>query len=595
MKQSYKAEVSDVERELHRGSFREQYLVYCRKSTDEPNNQKNSLSYQKEQIAQFAHREKIRIANINIPGFCRDGVISEKHSAFKNESSMIVNDDHTVQFGIERPKFHRLAQYLSQGLIKGVVCLCWDRASRNSADSSILKKLRKRGVDFRFVLATYDKSSSGELHMDIDDMFAEHHSRVTSEKVKLANLKNKRNGFCTHKAPVGYLNTGSVEHKPLDPVRAPLVTRMFELADDGWSLVDIARWVTEQGFTMSPKRKRRTHAEMLADEEQDNPSTISAICLPPRYTTIQQILRNRFYTGMVRGENGVWAASRSHTALVSMALFERVQEKLHLRNRSKRYKTPLAHPFRGMVTCAGCRRVYTPYIKKGILYLTSRCRDECENTKRNINLHFLSLHVPAAITKLSLTQEELDQLDTCAEKAIATKHGQEEQREAAIRRQKTIREEIAYLKENKLVLLKSLVYSPEELVLEEQRLQRSLNQLEHPDDESLAPPDEAARLARNISELIKNTAAYWEFANPFEKESICRIVFSELRISQKTLECKAIPALTPFEDSSFSICARTTWLSELSKHARAINSAIDLLASVVPNNTRVPYEKSRPR
>src|SRR5207245_2504238 len=123
----------------------------------------------------------------------------------------------------------------------------------------------------RFVLATYDDTSSGALHMDIDDMFSEHHSRVTKEKIILSTQKSRRNGLCTYQAPVGYLNIGTMENKPLDSERAPVVVRMFELAAAGWSLADIARWATAQGFTMPPKRKGRTRDELLFDEEHDNP------------------------------------------------------------------------------------------------------------------------------------------------------------------------------------------------------------------------------------------------------------------------------------------------------------------------------------
>ena len=57
--------------------------------------------------------------------------------------------------------------------------------SRNKGDDTLIRKLMRKGVDVRFVYANYDKTSSGALHMDIDGMFAQHHSRVTSEKVSL--------------------------------------------------------------------------------------------------------------------------------------------------------------------------------------------------------------------------------------------------------------------------------------------------------------------------------------------------------------------------------------------------------------------------
>jgi hypothetical protein len=61
----------------------------------------------------------------------------------------------------------------------------------------------RKGIDVRFVYANYDKTSAGALHMDIDGMFAEHHSRVTSEKVRLTTWNLRERGVVTYKAPIG--------------------------------------------------------------------------------------------------------------------------------------------------------------------------------------------------------------------------------------------------------------------------------------------------------------------------------------------------------------------------------------------------------
>ena len=211
------------DKKIGQGVYKNQYLLYNRKSTDEPENQKNSLHYQRAENLRYALKEHLSIAPVTIPGFCTDGIIAEKHSAYKEDEIMVITDNGIVQFRIERPKFHKLMQLLNKKLFKGVIFLCWDRASRNDADEAILKKLLKNDIDLRFTLVSYDKSSSGALHMDIDGMFAQHHSRVTSEKVKL-NIRNQREkGICTSKAPVGYLNLGRMDNKPLDPVRGHLL------------------------------------------------------------------------------------------------------------------------------------------------------------------------------------------------------------------------------------------------------------------------------------------------------------------------------------------------------------------------------------
>jgi site-specific DNA recombinase len=543
--------------EILGGKYRNCYLIYDRKSTDEPNNQKNSLEYQKNENIRFSKRENLPIAQITLSGFVTNGIISEKHSAFKENDLMLISDDGTVQFNIERPKFHRMVQLLHKGLFKGVIFLCWDRASRNPSDSTIIKKLIKAGVDVRFALATYDKTSSGSLHQDIDGMFSEHHSRVTSEKVTLVTRENRRKGMCTYRAPVGYLNLGTMENKPFDPERAPFITKMFQLADEGWSLMDISKWATEQGFTMAPTRKRRSKEEILSDEEKDEPSKAEKLCLPPKYTTIQKILRNRFYTGMIMDENGIWIKSNSHEELVDIERFERVQENLTKKNKSKKYDMPLDHPFRKQFICNDCKRSYTPYPKKGNLYLGSRCRTDCTNVNKSFNVDFISENVAKIIQGMHFTDDELEIIDARASTDIALlENKRQDQIEQAERKKKKLREDLAYLRTNKITLLKTGAYSPEVIVSEETRLENEIKDLIVEEHTSEIAMQETMKDVFKLSELLKNLIPYWEYANPHQKEGILRIIFSELSIYENNLYYQVTLAFKPFETRLFSLCAR---------------------------------------
>ena len=252
---------------IERGVFRDMYLIYNRKSLDEADSQKNSLKYQRHHNSRHARDMKLPVALITVEGFCRDGVISEKHSGYKEKEELVTTEGGLVQFQIQRPKFQRLVHYLNSGYFKGVVCLCWDRISRNKSDNTVVRKLMKQGVDILFVTTKYDKSSSGELHMDVDSMFSEHHSRVTAEKVGFTSKLSRDEGIVTYRAPIGYLNEGSMKHKPIDPIRGPIIREMFEQYATGeWSLISLAKWAGEHGLTTVPMRKRRTKKELLADD-----------------------------------------------------------------------------------------------------------------------------------------------------------------------------------------------------------------------------------------------------------------------------------------------------------------------------------------
>ncbi|MBA3830159.1 MAG: recombinase family protein [Taibaiella sp.] len=561
------------------GAFRDHYLIYNRKSTDEPNNQKNSIQYQKAENLRFAKRFHLPIANITAKGFSLNGIISEKHSGFKEDSTLHFGKNGTVQYNVERPKFYRLVQYLNKGYFKGVIVLCWDRVSRNKGDNTIIEKLMKQGCDFRFTLATYDKTSSGALHMDIDSMFAEHHSRVTSEKVSL-NIENQRSkGICTYKAPVGYLNTGTMEHKPFDPIRSPLIRQLFELYATGmYSLADLARWSAAHGMTMPPVRRRRTEEEVLAEEEDEVLLQIEAVERPLTYNNIHKILTNPFYTGRILGTNKEYIQSASHKRLISDELFEKVQHKLGNKRVSLHYTQKLNHLYRGLLRCGVCSRSYTPYTKKGILYFGAKCAKECSNSQKNINLAFLEEKIGCLIANLSFTEDEFNRLEATTETDIALLDQKRiTELDMQERQKRKLREDLTYLNANRLLLLRSGVYTPETFIAEETRLYGDIASLQGKEQVSDISMFEVIKEIIELSELLKSLYFYYKNAVSEEREDYVRKIFSELSLSENTLRIKCKNGLQVLESRFYSVGDPTGWISELNKYSIEIETSVEII------------------
>ena len=554
-----KTHKSDIQllKEIQSGKYRECYLVYSRKSTDEPDNQKNSITYQKSENTKFAYREKLPLAVFTIQGFCVDGIISERHSGFKENNEISITDQGMVQYSIERPKFQRLIQFLSMGLFKGVIVLCWDRISRNRGDDTVVRKLMKNGIDVRFVYANYEKTSAGALHMDIDGMFAEHHSRITSEKVRLTTKNLRDRGICTYKAPIGYLNQGTMENKPFDPVRAPIIKQMFELVvAKEWSLSDLAAWANEQGLTTVPARRRRTPDEMLAEEDED--LKIESISREMTFTMVHKILVNPFYTGKIIGNDGEYVSSNSHQALVTEELFNKAQEVLNKKRISVHYTEKLDLPDRGLIRCTECGRVYTPYMKKGIQYFNARCQPGCSNQHKNFNIDFIEDEVGKCISRLSFTDDELVEIDARTKTDISLleekRHKELEQYE---RRKKKVREDLAYLRGNKLPLLKTGVYSPENFLDEENKLAAELDAIQGDEQVSDASMHEVIKDLVKLSELLKDGYKWYDSADSIEKEEIIRIIFSELFVSGNTLTYQCKNGFKPLQSRFNTVCDPT--------------------------------------
>lgn len=574
---------NEIWKEIKSGKYSSHFLIYNRKSTDEPENQKNSIKYQKSENTRFAFREHLPVANITMERFCTDGIISEKHSAFKEDTELVIGENGIVQYRIERPKFHQLVQLLNAGYFKGVIVLCWDRISRNKGDETIIRKLMKTGCDFRFVLATYDKTSAGALHMDIDGMFAEHHSRVTSEKVKI-NIRNHREkGVCTYKAPVGYLNQGTMHEKPIDPVRGPMIQRFFELFATGeWTIPSIARFANDQGFTMPAKRRRRTAREMLEVEDDDTLPTVEQHEGIIHKSVMHKILTNPFYIGKIKGNDGKLVASISHKPLISDELFAKVQSLLRSRKVSVYYSKVLHYPFRGMIRCTNCQRVFTPYLKKGILYYGARCGDNCFNKTRNYNVKQISELIDKAIQELQLSESELEDLNNRASTDLAVLEMKRVNKLDALEREKkTVRENLTFLRTNKLNLLKTGVYSPEGFIEEENNLSQKLQKLQEQEQVSDTAMHETIKDVIKLSELLKDLGGYSYLSNYHEKEKIYRCIFSELSLFNNNLRYQCKNGFAFLQSRFVSVCDQTDLLSELPAYTKVIKEDVRQLEYVL--------------
>ncbi|MPZ29540.1 MAG: hypothetical protein GEV13_00845 [Rhodospirillales bacterium] len=589
-------ERAELIKRIERGEFRECYLIYNRKSSDDTDNQKNSIRYQKTENLRFAVAERLKIAPLTLDGFATNGIVSERHSGFDESHELGFGPGNTVHYRIERPKFHQLVQWLGRRCFRGVIILCWDRASRNRGDDTILRKLMKSGTDVRFVLARYDKSSAGALHMDVDGMFAEHHSRVTSEKVTLTKRNLRERGVCTHKAPVGYLNLGDMYRKPFDPARAPIIRQLFALAATGeWTLADLSRWAIKQGFTMPPVRRRRTEKEILAEEEDDVRLEIAPTQRLPTFNNIHKVLTNRFYTGRIMGNEGLWVRSVSHEALVSDQLFNQVQARLRGRQTSVHYAQVVDLPLRRLIYCADCGRVYTPYSQKGIVYYGARCAAGCTNGLKSINFDFAADTFGSLIGRLSFSDEEYAYLDENAGvEAVHLETTRLNLLEANARREKKIKEDLAYLRDNRLTLLRTGAYSAEGLVAEEEQLNLQLDRMR--EDAIHMPIEATINDTFKLSELIKSVAVSYSLANPSEKDQIVRVMFSELALSESSLSYQCKNGFRPLAARFLPNHDPKGWLSELCHYREAIQESIDDVESLIDlsanDNTPIGKEEA---
>ncbi|MEI8230336.1 MAG: recombinase family protein [Candidatus Peregrinibacteria bacterium] len=506
------------------------FLIYTRRSTDDAENQKNSLEYQLRLCREFAKQQKLEVTKDSIPSIMEHGVIAESHSAFK-ASALSVSGAGLVEYQIERPKFMQMISWLLEGKYEGVIVLCWDRISRNEQSDMIVKELiDKHNIPFKFVQADYSHgTSSGALHRDIDGMFARHHSRVTSEKVRNTFTKLRDDRQFPHRSPIGYLDEGP-DRKVLDPERAPIVKRMFEIYAAGeTSLSQLLKWAKEQGLTAKPRHRRRTRQEIMEGKE------VTEIATAFHVSGLNDMLRNPFYIGSMRHGKGVIPGS--HPPLIDMSTFLEVQERLSKNRQSVNYRAMEVFAFRGFVRCS-CGRSYIPYRakKNGEVYYQIKCLDGCENVNRNFSEKFAIDEACKIIDEIHFTDEERADISSGMKSGL---------RRAAIirdtaledvnRRRKKVLEDLDYLRENKITLLREGAMTAAELKKSGDELTEKLKELDAQTQAQTESEEEMLNYVLVFAELMKKAPSIFKRSTDIEKRKMVQLVFTELTIFDKKL------------------------------------------------------------
>ena len=130
------------------------------------------------------------------------------------------------------------------------------------------------------------------------------------------------------------------------------------------------------------------------------------------------------------------------------------------------------------------------------------------------------------------------------------------------RRKRKIREDLTYMRNNRLVLLRTEVYTPETYLEEERKLNRELSSLQSEEQVSDISMHEVIKDVIKLSELLKTLCIHYKTGNSSEKEEILRNIFSELTISETGLQYKCLNGLQALEDRFVTLGDPIVWISE---------------------------------
>ena len=318
--------------------------IYCRLSRDDHNGTLESMS--------IANQRQVLVDYVTEKGWTlRDCYIDDGYSGTN----------------FDRPDFKRMIHDAEIGKIDCIITKDLSRLGRNYVEAGYYTEEYFIEHDIRFIAIN---DGIDTMH-DNNDIAAFHHvlnefyPKQVSKKVKQVKKKSAEQGkFMGSQAPYGYMKSPENKHVLIiDEEAAVIVKRLFNEFANG----DSARMIADKLNAEGINTPRFYHYEKMG---RTNPLTEEKNVWGS--ATITQLLKNQVYIGnMVQGKRQVvsfktkkmrtvtpenWiVVENTHTPLIEMSLWERVQKRLSNPNKKiRRTKIDTVGLFSGLVKCSDC-------------------------------------------------------------------------------------------------------------------------------------------------------------------------------------------------------------------------------------------------
>lgn len=302
-------------------------------------------------------------------------------SSIKNQRSIVRQycEDHGITIvsefvddgysgsNFDRPGFNAMLAHLNKGLANMVITKDLSRLGRDMTESSHYAEtyFPEHGVHY---LAISDNFDSDEINLMAPFQFAMNdvYLRDTSRKIKqVLNQKMNKGEYCAC-PPFGYMKDPKNGGKLIpDPMTAPIVQKIFALAESGRSAHAIANILSDEGC-ITPLKYRVLYRDHFSEK--------GAARAADRWnhTTVKRILKNQVYLGhtllgktkkaslkskkKVNVPQEEWHITKNtHMPLVTQVQFDKAQYYMGMNTKSWRENEKCRSSiFNGITFCANC-------------------------------------------------------------------------------------------------------------------------------------------------------------------------------------------------------------------------------------------------
>lgn len=350
-------------------------------------------------------------------------------------------DDGFSGTNFRRPGIRKMLDQIRDGrwdcvIVKDFSRFCRDYIELGSYLEQIFPFL---GVRFISLNDKYDSRDyvgvCSDLNTSFKGLMYDLYSKDLAIKVKSSLQSRKEQGqYISGNTPFGYMKSPGDRHVLMVAKdEAAVVRRIFSLALDGKSSMEIARFLNQERIKTPIEfkiTKKQTSRSPRGSRFQWDHTVICAILKNPVY--VGDMVYDKFYRNEVGGKNHLkprceWKIHKNHhEAIIPREVFEEIQNNRKGKSDVKEKNNKISHSFQGKVFCGGCRRKMrlrdeglNPYFNCARIYFYS----DTEMCVRKMNLMFLEQYVLYRIVEELQIHENLEKLQEKREADIRKKIG----------------------------------------------------------------------------------------------------------------------------------------------------------------------------
>ncbi len=285
----------------------------------------------------------------------------------------VFEDDGHSGATLARPALERLRDLVAGVGVEVVICYSPDRLARKFAYQALLiEEFTRAGTRVQFVKGPRGDSPEDQLMVQFQGMFAEYEKAQIMERYRRGKAHRAKTGSVNvlSGAPYGYRYLRKTPHAPagyeIIAHEAVLVREVYRrYTDEGDSIADLARWLTDQG---APTRTGKTRWDR---------TVVWAMLRNPAYTGQAVYGKTKAVSGPAAVNRVARQAGRSTgravktvdrpadewvhipvPAIISPETFERAAQRLADNKRFASRNSKVPSLLQGLAACSGCGYAY---------------------------------------------------------------------------------------------------------------------------------------------------------------------------------------------------------------------------------------------